>query len=263
MQLKEVMEILCTWFKLLIFIPFIIVKKDSWTEWHWHIALTPLPVVITSSCSTDDTVVADSDVEMETATSVPIPVTLDATNSAEHKCKEKIEFYPLSSDDQDDKEHITLSKMVSLDSESKGNMSTYLAVEKSNEVGQVPQLKDLRHGEMARGNDYDDSDSKNSDIIYSQDLIIRDISVPEKAHSLVDSTVLNFKRFRKVMIIFLLIFLYVFSCKYDCWLYNFIKRFAASCLCNSYVLFAAWRFLSPPFFPWNQGDNFLCWWNKH
>lgn len=155
-------------------------------------------MVITSSCSTDETVVADSDTEIETATSVHASVTLDTMKSAEHESKEKTEFCTLSSDDQDGKEHITVTKIESPDNESKGDISTYLAVEKSKRIGQAPCVKDIHHSKMARGHDVEESDSKNSDIIYSQDLIIRHTNLPTEAHSSMNSKVLNFKRFRKV-----------------------------------------------------------------
>lgn len=156
-------------------------------------------MVITSSCSTDETVVADSDTEMETATSLRTSVMLDTTISAENEGEAKTELCTSRSDDQDGKEHITLTKIESLDNESKGDISTYLAVSKSNRIGQVPRLQDINHSKMGRRDDDDqESGSKNSDIIYSQDLIIRDTNIPAKSHSSVNGTVLNFKRFRKV-----------------------------------------------------------------
>lgn len=155
------------------------------------------PVVITSSCSTDETVVADSDTEIETTTSVHASVTLDTMKSAEHESKEKTEFCALISDDQDGKEHTTVTKIESPDNESKGDISTYLAVEKSKRIGQAPCVKDIHHSKMARGHDIEESDGKNSDIIYSQDLIIRDTNLPAEAHFSMNSKVLNFKRFRK------------------------------------------------------------------
>ncbi|KAK3027601.1 hypothetical protein RJ639_042277 [Escallonia herrerae] len=65
--------------------------------------------------------------------------------------------------------------------------------------GQMTCLRDRDENVAARGHMIDESESGNSDIIYSQDLIVRDTNLPASVNSLINSAVSNFKCFRKFL----------------------------------------------------------------
>nr|XP_011468017.1 PREDICTED: nijmegen breakage syndrome 1 protein isoform X3 [Fragaria vesca subsp. vesca] len=120
-------------------------------------------VVVSSSCSTDETVVADSDVE-ETATSVLGTVSL-GTGVAEnvpHETSINHAVHKLEND-------------FVMSSRRSGDISTI--------SGKI-----------------DDSESGIADIIYSQDLIVRDKSIPCTIVHSANNRFINFKRFRKTNI---------------------------------------------------------------
>lgn len=156
------------------------------------------PVVITSSCSTDETVVADSDEEIETAISIPNSVALDTIKIGESESKRKANGFIVMSDDQGAEGHVSDTNIESLHNESIGDIITNRGNERVETSGQIACSEDRYCSKMARGMKDEDSDTKNSDIIYSQDLVIRDFNLPAKARSSRNNTVINFKRFRKM-----------------------------------------------------------------
>ncbi|XP_048441372.1 nijmegen breakage syndrome 1 protein isoform X3 [Pyrus x bretschneideri] len=115
-------------------------------------------VVVSSSCSTDETVVADSDAE-EMATSVL------ATSSV--GTKGVVETLP----------HEICMSYAAIKSEDNYVMSS-------------------RRSSDMRGK-LDESESGIADIIYSQDLIVRNTSLPCAIITTANNRVVNFKRFRK------------------------------------------------------------------
>lgn len=115
-------------------------------------------VVVSSSCSTDETVVADSDAE-EMATSVL------ATSSV--GTKGVVETVP----------HEICMSYAAIKSEDNYVMSS-------------------RRSSDMRGK-LDESESGIADIIYSQDLIVRNTSLPCAIITTANNRVVNFKRFRK------------------------------------------------------------------
>lgn len=155
-------------------------------------------MVISSSCSTDETVVADSDEEIETATSIPNSGALDTIKSVECENKKKANVFVVMSDDQEAEGHISDTNIESLHDNNKGDIITNQVDERVEKSGQIACSKDRYRSKMARGMKDEESDTKNSDIIYSQDLVIRDLNLPAKVRSSIKNTVINFKRFRKV-----------------------------------------------------------------
>lgn len=120
-------------------------------------------VLVSSSCSTDETVVADSEAEVETPTSEHF--TADISNEEAPKYVNKLEM-AIDPHLRSENNHVVSSAY------SIGNMT-------------------------AKRETVDEAESGNSDIIYSQDLIIRDLNLPAQISSTPNNEVLNFKRFRK------------------------------------------------------------------
>ncbi|XP_052303552.1 nibrin homolog isoform X2 [Populus trichocarpa] len=120
-------------------------------------------VLVSSSCSTDETVVADSEAEVETPTSEHF--TADISNEEAPKYVNKLEM----------------------------SIDPHLRSENNHVVSSTYSI-----GKMtAKRETVDEAESGNSDIIYSQDLIIRDLNLPAQISSTPNNEVLNFKRFRK------------------------------------------------------------------
>ncbi|KAJ6867886.1 nijmegen breakage syndrome protein [Populus alba x Populus x berolinensis] len=120
-------------------------------------------VLVSSSCSTDETVVADSEAEVETPTSEHF--TADISNEEAPKYVNKLEM-AIDPHLRSENNHVVSSTY------SIGNMT-------------------------AKRETVDEAENGNSDIIYSQDLIIRDLNLPAQISSTPNNEVLNFKRFRK------------------------------------------------------------------
>lgn len=121
-------------------------------------------VVVSSSCSTDETIVADSEDEVETATSVH-------------------EITAVSSG-------VPIQTVTKIEKRMEQATTNYL-------TSRRPRTTD--GGIPAKGDIVDEPESGNSDIIYSQDLLVRDINMPSTTTSTTNCEVLNFKCFRKVI----------------------------------------------------------------
>lgn len=125
-------------------------------------------VVVSSSCSTDETIVADSEDEVETATSVHeiTAVSSEAPIETVAKIEEKM--------DQATTKYFTSFRPTTTGGGGGGG---------------IPPIRD----------GIDEPEIGNSDIIYSQDLLVRDMNMPSTTTSTVNFEVLNFKCFRKVI----------------------------------------------------------------
>lgn len=152
-------------------------------------------VVVSSSCSTDETVVADSDVEMETAISVRKSSGAHEIESNEHEMKEEISVHTLQSVEPTGTGEMPFHTIESLEYQSKRDISTDCAVDKpkSDHV-----LRDGSESMIGKVHKVEDSESEKVDIIFSQDLIVRDTYVPASVNSSMNGAVINFKRFKKV-----------------------------------------------------------------
>ncbi|OMO92443.1 hypothetical protein CCACVL1_06848 [Corchorus capsularis] len=136
-------------------------------------------VVVSSSCSTDETVVADSGDEHESATPAN-------ANASTHK--EGAQTYA-------NKAEMSLEAPNHVN---KAEGSTYNDAARLQD-SQVT-LRDDNGCLAARRNKAEESENGNSDIIYSQALIIRDVHIPSTINMIADNRVINYKRFRKASI---------------------------------------------------------------
>ncbi|XP_021297903.1 nijmegen breakage syndrome 1 protein isoform X1 [Herrania umbratica] len=136
-------------------------------------------VLVSSSCSTDETVVADSDEEHEAATSVNANASTSKVGSQSCVNREEI-------------------SMEAPNYVSKAEVSTYHGATRL-EDGQVT-FRDDNGCLTARRDKAEESEYGNSDIVYSQVLIVRDVNLPSTTNFITDKRVTNYKRFRKASI---------------------------------------------------------------
>ncbi|XP_059623310.1 nibrin homolog isoform X2 [Cornus florida] len=155
------------------------------------------PVVVSSSTSTDETVVADSDEEIETATSVHMSPnvhtssTIHTFEGSKHESK-GAEIETAKSVHTSPTVHI----LEGIKHESKGVSSMNHAAA-GLETGHITCSRDRNDSITVKRDEIDESESGNLDIIYSQDLIVRDTNLPATVYSSTNSGAPNFKCFRK------------------------------------------------------------------
>ncbi|XP_050228059.1 nibrin homolog [Mercurialis annua] len=138
-------------------------------------------VVISSSCSTDETIVADSDEEMETTSNY------DTINvkSESPKFVNKVETSPVQ------------KKFEIFPAQTKAETLPFHHPSTKLDYSHVVSSMDNKGAMTEKGEKMDEPENANSDIIYSQDLIIRDWHLPATISSTRDDRVLDFKRFKK------------------------------------------------------------------
>ncbi|XP_042507822.1 nijmegen breakage syndrome 1 protein isoform X2 [Macadamia integrifolia] len=139
------------------------------------------PSIISSSCSTDETIVADSEVEMDTAASDCVAETVQSEAAIKPEDEEE------RSEDKHNK------------SEVKGEILGRHAGAES-ECIPIPSFNYEDKGVITRRDKVDESETfgnQHSDIIYSQDLIVKDTQMAASIYSITNNRVVNFKRFRK------------------------------------------------------------------
>ncbi|XP_026408199.1 nijmegen breakage syndrome 1 protein-like [Papaver somniferum] len=140
------------------------------------------PILVSSSCSTDETIVADSDVEMDTAT------THGVTANA-HLVTPKNEDEPTINVDIANDPTISDEAMPPV---SHANSPTSKFQSLSSKVEDGVMIE-----KMDKDDEYDTSVVQNSDIVYTQDLIVRDTNPPASFVSTTIRGVVNFKCFRR------------------------------------------------------------------
>lgn len=140
-------------------------------------------IMVSSSHSTDETIVADSDVEMDTATSNT--VTAAAKPQDAIKCEDEDQVAK-KSEDKGITKHQEGNKSTDYLNSSSDNIKTPCPKDE----GVAPLKKLDKCGESLADR------HENSDIIFSQNLIVRDVTPPVPARSTTKNGV-NFKRFRK------------------------------------------------------------------
>ncbi|XP_057442094.1 nibrin homolog isoform X2 [Lotus japonicus] len=158
-------------------------------------------ILVSSSCSTDDTdetVVADSDTEVETATSAHASEALCEGNNVKTK----------ESDSGDDSRTLDKRKHERMEA-SVDDVSTRLHEIKHAKAETVldgvsvksdthaTSFKDGSGGIKIKKDKIDDYENGYSVIVYSQDLVVRDINILTNTSTAPNSSVPNFKRFRK------------------------------------------------------------------
>ncbi|XP_071913731.1 nibrin homolog isoform X4 [Coffea arabica] len=170
------------------------------------------PVLVTSSCSTDETVVAESDEEVETATAVHTSTAVYSVESSEHDSKEMTDLHMIESTQHDSGEETAINVIESTETDRKGNitLASVNAIEheikeeipcnnvsiKWSEGASFTGLRNRDGRTGSRLEKVEESECGNVDVIYSQDLIVRD-SLSASVHSSTNDAVINFKCFRK------------------------------------------------------------------
>ncbi|XP_027331776.1 nijmegen breakage syndrome 1 protein isoform X2 [Abrus precatorius] len=158
-------------------------------------------ILVSSSCSTDETIVADSDTEVETATSAHSPEPICQDNNVKY---EQIKELNDKSGTLGAKQHEKIEACS-------GNVSTRLhdfkcAKTETSLDGasvrldtQATNINSDNGGIKVRKDKVDDYESGNSDIVYSQYLVVRDtnIHITSSISTVPNKSVPNFKRFRK------------------------------------------------------------------
>ncbi|PIN15672.1 hypothetical protein CDL12_11682 [Handroanthus impetiginosus] len=185
--------------------------------------MASVPVLVTSSCSTDETVVADSDLENETATSVRTSVAVNSVEYAGNKCQTEAAARNSESFQDDCKTEDVVHIVESSEHDSGGNTAAFRTTEHGSqrllplnldsfkpdspsqtavkpESVELASSRDINEGIVTRKDKGAASESENIDILYSQDLIVRELHVPQSGHSSINGGAVNFKRFRKMSV---------------------------------------------------------------
>ncbi|MED6204438.1 Mre11 complex subunit Nbs1 [Stylosanthes scabra] len=155
-------------------------------------------ILVSSSCSTDETVVADSDTEVETATSAHATETLPEGDAVQYVKTEELDD---DSGSMDNKKH----EKIEPSSDDVSTRSNDIKQAKADSPLDDPSVKSEIHamsfrdgsGSIRVKKDEGDYGSGNADIIYSQDLVVRDVNRETSMRTAQNSSVPNFKRFRK------------------------------------------------------------------
>ncbi|KAI3419050.1 FHA domain-containing protein [Psidium guajava] len=174
-------------------------------------------VIVSSSCSTDETVVADSEADDETATSMhisspdhlekhavpnhsgkasPNGVVADSENDGAMRNKYSCDDIVVKCDRTATSMHATspvrLEKLNMPEDSGKASTDSVVAVSEDDHAMRDKYIND---NIVIKSDRTDESAEGSSDIIYSQDLIVRRTTLP--AISSVGGSGVNFKRFRK------------------------------------------------------------------
>lgn len=157
-------------------------------------------MIISSSCSTDETIVADSDTEVETATSPIASEALCGGNNVKYVKTEELDDDSGTSDKRkSERMEASLDDVSTRSHEIKrAKAETSLDAASVQSDTHATSFKDRTDGIKVKKDKVDNYASGNSDIIYSQDLIVRDISILTNRSSAPNSSIPDFKRFRKV-----------------------------------------------------------------
>ncbi|KAJ8549808.1 hypothetical protein K7X08_033515 [Anisodus acutangulus] len=170
------------------------------------------PVLVTSSCSTDETVVADSDAETESTKSDHITAAVCSIETSEHDSKRKTSTHKLGSVEYYNEDKGSVQIVIPRDNVSMRNTSPSSTKPVKHDGGPIPHddatIHDPEGGYIRRlgvksdnrvtkEDITDERENGKLDIIYSQDLIVRDSIMSLPVSSSTNDGVTNFKRFRK------------------------------------------------------------------
>lgn len=135
--------------------------------------------------------VADSDAETESASSMK-----DVHMITEHESREETVIHVTESDSKED---IAVVIANSGEHEVKEEIACESSALKSSEGGVFTGLRDKGADMRRKYEKIEEAEYGNADIIFSQDLIVRDSNLTASSTRFsADAPVLNFKRFRKV-----------------------------------------------------------------
>ncbi|KAF3953602.1 hypothetical protein CMV_020969 [Castanea mollissima] len=175
------------------------------TGWLDQSFLISACILVSSSCSTDETVVADSDLEVETATSKQENVTVCTDEAI--KVVSKAETSMAS---EEAIKFVSKDEVIKVVSKAETSMASEEAVKFVSETETVmdhaaikskdicgTSYRDVSCGITVKIDKVDESECGNSDILFSQDLVVRETNIPSRFSTTTNNGVLNFKRFRK------------------------------------------------------------------
>ncbi|TKY56635.1 Nijmegen breakage syndrome 1 protein [Spatholobus suberectus] len=154
-------------------------------------------ILVSSSCSTDETVVADSETEVETATSAHSNEAFSSGNNVKY---EKTEELYDDSDTLDKRKHERIeasSEYVSTRLHDIKRAKTETSLDGASVRSHATGFRNDNDGIKVKKGKVDDYESGNSDIVYSQYLVVRDTNICPSISTAPNSNVPNFKRFRK------------------------------------------------------------------
>lgn len=173
-------------------------------------------IAVSSTCSTEETIVADSDAETESATSSQPPAKDErkGESSRDYAClssetdrttrrmerSDKTTVIEVKDDEYTDRSNKTTVIEVKDDESANDKIdkeaSTDTAV-KSPESCHITSFVERGCKTGIKVKKDHESEGRDSDILYSQSLIVRDIHQPARVGSVTSNNVVNFKRFRK------------------------------------------------------------------
>jgi len=155
-------------------------------------------VLVSSSCSTDETIVADSDTEVETATSARSTEALSNDNNVKYEKTEEI---------YDDSYTLDKRKHESIEASSDDVLTRLHDIKRTKREKSLDGASVRSHatnfgndndGVKVKKDNVDDNETGNSDVVYSQNLIVRDTNIRSSISTSPSSSFPNFKCFRKV-----------------------------------------------------------------
>ncbi|XP_017431016.1 nibrin homolog isoform X3 [Vigna angularis] len=154
-------------------------------------------ILVSSSCSTDETIVADSDTEVETATSARSTEAFSNDNNVKYEKTEEIydESYALDKRKHESIEASSDDVLTRLHDIKRAKTETSLdgASVRSHAIN----FGNDNDGVKVKKDKVDDNETGNSDVVYSQNLIVRDTDIRNSISSSPNSSFPNFKCFRK------------------------------------------------------------------
>ncbi|KAL2665132.1 hypothetical protein AAZV13_02G202000 [Glycine max] len=154
-------------------------------------------LLVSSSCSTDETIVADSDTEVETATPAPSNDAFSNGNNVKYGKTE--ELYD-DSDPLDKRKHERIeasSDDVSTRLHDIKHAKTETSLDGASARSHSTSFRNANDGIKIKKGMVDDYESGNSDMVYSQYLVVRDTNICTIISTAPNSSVPNFKHFRK------------------------------------------------------------------
>ncbi|XP_027941695.1 nijmegen breakage syndrome 1 protein isoform X3 [Vigna unguiculata] len=154
-------------------------------------------ILVSSSCSTDETIVADSDTEVETATSARSTEALSNDNNVKYEKTEEI---------YDDSYTLDKRKHESIEASSDDVLTRLHDIKRTKTEKSLDGASVRSHatnfgndndGVKVKKDNVDDNETGNSDVVYSQNLIVRDTNIRSSISTSPSSSFPNFKCFRK------------------------------------------------------------------
>ncbi|WVY90868.1 hypothetical protein V8G54_036382 [Vigna mungo] len=154
-------------------------------------------ILVSSSCSTDETIVADSDTEVETATTARSTEALSNDNNVKYEKTEEIydDSYALGKRKHESIEASSDDVLTKLHDIKRAKTETSLdgASVRSHAIN----FGNDNDGVKVKKDKVDDNEPGHSDVVYSQNLIVRDTNIGSSISTSPNSSFPNFKRFRK------------------------------------------------------------------